>query len=276
MSKKVMSIILAIIIAALGISLAACSKNEGTGETTTSASTTLPVTNGKLIVGFDPEFPPMGFTDNDSKYVGFDLDCAKAVAAKLNRELVLKPIDWTAKDTDLNAGTIDCIWNGFTMTTVRLPQYTWTQPYMLNEQVIVVLKDSSYNTKADLAGKKYGIQEESSAIDALDANKEFKNSLGKSSVQKANTTVLTELEAGIVDFVIMDSVVANYMNVQKNGKYRIFEEALANENFGIGFKLGNETLRDEVQSALKSLYADGTLKTISNTWFGKDVFINMD
>ncbi len=282
MSKKVMSVILALIVGALCISLVACSDNTG-GETTTSSSTTVagtvPVTqraqDGKFIVGFDASFPPMGFTKDDGKYDGFDLDLAKAVAQKLGLEYVEKPIEWANKDTALSSGLVDCIWNGFTMSADRIDKYTWTDAYMNNDQVVVVLKSSSYNTLESLADKKCGVQKGSSAIDAIDANPQFKATIKDIIEKPDNTIILTDLNSGVIDFAVMDSVVANYMNTTSNGKYRILEKVLVSEKFGIGFNLGNTVLRDKVQTALKDLYADGTSKTISNKWFGKDVFINM-
>lgn len=282
MSKKVMSIVLAIIIAALGISLAACSNNNEDNTTTTGTTTTTaaPVTqrtpDGKFIVGFDASFPPMGFTKDDGTYDGFDLDIAKAVAAKLGLEYVEVPIVWDNKDMALEAGNIDCIWNGFTMhVDDRDDLYTWTDAYMLNQQVIVVLKNSKANDLAALEGKKCGVQAGSTAKSAIKENAQFEASIAEIIEKPDNNAVLTDLEAGVIDFAVMDSVVANYKNTQKNGAYKILSTVLADEEFGIGFNLGNTALRDKVQTALRELYADGSLKTISNKWFGKDVFINM-
>ena len=119
-----------------------------------------------LVVGFDAEFPPYGFRDETGNYTGFDLDLASAVANKLGMKVAYQPIDWDAKDSELNAGTIDCIWNGFTING-RENNYEWSDPYLDNKQVVVVKADSPIQANADLAGKKVEVQKESSAEAAL-------------------------------------------------------------------------------------------------------------
>ncbi|MCL2514294.1 MAG: amino acid ABC transporter substrate-binding protein [Oscillospiraceae bacterium] len=267
--------------------MAACGGgNGGTAATTTAAGTTagnttaaetqtVPMEGKKLTVGFDAGFPPMGFTDdkNKDKYIGFDLDLAKAVADYLKAELVLKPIDWKAKDTELEAGNIDCIWNGFTKNEDRLDKYAWTDAYMLNEQVVVVMKDSGYEKFDDLAGKKAGLQETSTAEAALDKAAELKASLADVVKSDDNTICLTNLESGVVDAVVMDSVVANYM-IAKSGKdYKVIGSPLSPEEYAVGFALTNAELRNTVEAAMKALVADGTFKDISVQWFGKDVIV---
>ncbi len=222
-----------------------------------------------FTVGFDKGFPPMGFVDNDGKYVGFDLDLAAEVAKRLNLELKLQPIAWDAKNMELDSGNIDCIWNGFTMNG-RENDYEWTAPYMDNRQVIVIRGDSDYPAPGSLSGKSVALQKDSSAVAALDANQAFKNDI---------TPVLTDtylnafmnLETGAVEAVLVDEIVARY-HMEKDGKnFKVMDEALASEQYGVGFKKGNTELRDKVQKALEDMAADGTMKTISEKWFGKDI-----
>ena len=228
--------------------------------------------NGTFIVGFDQDFPPMGFVGNDGEYTGFDLELAEEVANRLGMEFVPQPIAWDAKDMELNSGTIDCIWNGFTMN-VREDDYTWSEPYMDNSQVFVVASDSGITSFADLAGKIVEVQADSSAETALKDNTELAGTFGTLQTTPDYNTAFMDLEMGAVDAIAMDVIVAGYQIEQRgdNDSYLILEETLASEEYGIGFKKGNEELRDKVQTTLEEMAADGTLKTISDKWFGRDV-----
>lgn len=229
-------------------------------------------TDGTFIVGFDQDFPPMGFVGDDGEYTGFDLELAKEVAGRLGLEFVAQPIAWDAKDMELNSGTIDCIWNGFTMNG-REDDYTWSEPYMDNSQVFVVAADSGISSFADLAGKIVEVQADSSAEAALKDNTELTGSFGTLQTTPDYNTAFMDLEMGAVDAIAMDVIVAGYQMEQRDdgSGYVILEETLASEEYGIGFKKGNEELRDKVQATLEEMAADGTLKDISDKWFGRDV-----
>ena len=226
----------------------------------------------KFVVGFDAEFPPMGFMDDNGQYVGFDLDLAKEVANRLDYELVLQPIDWAAKDQELASGNIDCIWNGFTISG-REDSYTWSEPYMENDQVVVVNNGSGITTFDDLAGLTVAVQKDSSGLAALEDNQELTSTFGELIQEDSYLNALMDLESGSVDAIVMDEIVARY-EIQTSGKDMIvLDGAIASEEYGVGFLLGNEELRDKVQGALDEMAADGTLTQISNTWFGYDVTI---
>ena len=227
---------------------------------------------GKFIVGFDQDFPPMGFVGDDGQYTGFDLDLAKEVASRLNLEFVPQPIAWDSKDMELNSGTIDCIWNGFTMNG-REDAYTWSEPYMNNSQVVVVSADSGIEKLDDLAGKIVEVQADSSAEAALKDNTELSSTFGTLQTTPDYNTAFMDLEMGSVDAIAMDVIVAGYQIEQRgeSDKYVILDETLSSEEYGIGFKKGNEELRDKVQGALDEMAADGTMAEISEKWFGRDV-----
>ena len=225
---------------------------------------------GTFTVGFDQNFPPMGFVGDDGKHVGFDLDLAAEVAKRLNMELVLQPIAWDAKDKELESGNVDCVWNGFTMNG-REELYTWTEPYMDNEQVIVVRKDSGITTLADLAGKVVAAQIDSSAQYALEDKPELTSTFADLVITDNYETALMDLEAGAVDAVAMDEIVANYKIEKRGGNFAVLEESIASEQYGVGFLLGNTELRDKVQEELEEMAADGTMAKISEEWFGKDI-----
>ena len=229
-------------------------------------------TQKTFTVGFDQDFPPMGFVGDDGEYTGFDLDLAKEVADRLDMKFVPKPISWDAKDMELSSGGIDCIWNGFTMTG-REDKYTWSEPYLNNEQVFVVKKDSGINTLADLAGKVVEVQKESAAETAL--NDEEHADLMASFAQLLSVgeynTAFMDLESGAVDAVAIDIGVAQFQIEGKEDQYQILDETISSEQYAVGFFLGNTALRDEVQSTLLEMVEDGTFAEISNQYFGYDV-----
>ena len=245
-------------------------KKEETTTAGTTAAETAEAAGGTLIVGFDQDFPPMGFVGDNGEYTGFDLDLAKEVANRLGLEYKAQPIAWDSKDMELESGNIDCIWNGFTITG-REDDYTWTTPYMANKQVFVVANDSDIKSQADLAGKVVEVQADSSAEAALKENQDLANTFGQLLTTPDYNTAFMDLEQGAVDAVAMDVIVAGYQIKQRNADFKILDDSLSEEEYGIGFKKGNTELRDKVQGALEEMAADGTLAKISDEWFGEDV-----
>ena len=247
--------------------LAGCDNNATTpdnGEQTQTKTFT---------VGFDAEFPPYGYQDENGEYVGFDLDLAAEVCARNGWELVKKPINWDSKDMELETELIDCIWNGFTING-REDKYTWSTPYVDNSQVVVVGKDSGIASYADLAGKIVAVQADSSALAALTENEDGSNeeniALAESfeklvEVPDYNTAFMN-LEAGAVDAIAMDIGVAQYQLEQRGDAFVILDGTLAAEQYGIGFKLGNSELRDAVQKTLDEMAADGTFAKIAEKY----------
>ena len=265
------------------IMLAGCSSAKTAESTSASADTsaveskadenTTAVSENKttFTVGFDQDFPPMGFVGDDGEFTGFDLELAAEVAKRMGKEIKYQPISWDAKDMELTSGNIDCIWNGFSIQG-REDKYTWSKPYMKNDQVFVVKSDSSIDSIEDLAGKTVEVQTDSSAEAALKENTELANTFGKLQTVADYNTGFMDLEMGGVDAIAMDSVVANYQITKRGGNgFTVLDTPLSSEEYGVGFKLGNETLKNEVQKALEDMKADGTMKTISEKWFGKDV-----
>ncbi len=225
---------------------------------------------GTFTVGFDQEFPPMGFVGDDGEYTGFDLEVAKEVAERLGLEFVPQPVDWAAKDMELETGNIDCIWNGFTMTG-REDDYTWSEAYMANQQVFVVTAESGIKTLADLAGKVVEVQAESSAEAALKDDPDLTGTFGTLQTTPDYNTAFMDLQMGAVDAIAMDEVVARFQIEQRQVDFIVLDETLAAENYAVGFKKGNDTLKDQVQEQLEALAADGTLAKISEKWFDKDI-----
>ena len=257
---------------AIALALVSCSKNDSKAGT---ASQSDAVAKFVLRVGFDADFPPYGFRDENGNLVGFDLDLAKEVARRRGWAIELKPIDWDAKDAELNAGTINCIWNGFTING-REELYAWTKPYVDNSQIVLVKVNSGIEKLADLAGKVVEAQADSSGLAAIndESNAELKASFKKVIEVPNFNQAFMELEAGICEAVVVDEGVARSFVKQHADEYRILAEEVKSEQYGVGFKLGNEALRDQVQETLDEMIADNTFRTISEHWFdGKDVTI---
>lgn len=280
MKKRFVSAALA---AVMAFSMTACGSSNSAAETTaadteaaesqaeeTTAEEAKTTDGGTLIVGFDQDFPPMGFVGDDGEYTGFDLELAQEVAKRLGLEYKAQPIAWDSKDMELESGNIDCIWNGFTMTG-REDDYTWTEPYMANQQVFVVANDSDINRQADLAGKIVEVQADSSAEAALKEAPELTATFKELLTTADYNTAFMDLEQGAVDAIAMDVIVAGYQIQQRNADFKILDDSLSEEEYGVGFKKGNTELRDKVQSTLEEMAEDGTLQEVSEKWFSKDV-----
>ncbi|MET3208206.1 UNVERIFIED_CONTAM: polar amino acid transport system substrate-binding protein [Paenibacillus sp. PvR008] len=229
--------------------------------------------NSKLIIGIDDKFAPMGFRDENNELTGFDIDYAKATAEQMGKQVEFQPIDWSAKESELNSGRIDLIWNGYTITDERKEKVLFTKPYLKNSQVIALPAKSNLTKLDDLAGKNVGIQTLSSAADALDANP-IKSKLKSVSEYPDNVLALTDLKTGRLDAVVIDEVVAKYYMSKEPGTYKLLGESLAPEEYGIGVKKGNEELLTQLQSALDELHKNGKAAEISKKWFGEDKVLN--
>ena len=259
--KKILALVLVVTMAA-GILSGCGAKKSDEGRTFT--------------LGFDASFPPYGYQDDNGDYVGFDLDLAQEVCTRRGWTLKLQPIDWDSKDMELNSGAIDCIWNGFTLSDDRKDSYTWSDPYVDNSQVVVVKADAGISKLDDLAGKTVAVQADSSALEALqsddhkDLTASFKELL---QVPEYNTAFL-DLDSGAADAVALDVGVANYQIANRGSdKYKILDETLVSEVYAIGFKLGDETLRDEVQETLNEMKKDGKFEEIAEKWSLQDSII---
>lgn len=220
-----------------------------------------------FTVGFDAEYPPYGYMDETGEYTGFDLEMAQAVCDLQGWELVKTPIDWDSKDMELNAGTIDCIWNGFTMNG-REDEYTWSVPYIDNSQVIVVAEDSGIEDLAGLSGKIVGVQAASAALELLSEGgdqADLAATFGTLQQFPEYNSAFIELQAGSIDAIAMDIGVAQYQLKEKEG-FMILEESLNSEEYGIGFRVEDEELRDTVNEALFALLADGTFDELAEKY----------
>lgn len=249
-------------------------EEEATEEETTEAEATEEesaqeeaTTEGRTFtVGFDAEFPPYGYMDENGEYTGFDLDLAAEVCERNGWTLVKQPIDWDAKDMELSSGSIDCIWNGFTMNG-REDQYTFTVPYVDNSQVFVVKADSGITSPSDLAGKIVGVQKDSSALAALEGDAADLAATFAELTQFADyNTGFLNLDAGSIDAIAVDIGVADYQLESRGDDFVILDEKLATEQYAVGFKLGNTELKDQVEATLLEMADDGTFMEIAEKY----------
>jgi polar amino acid transport system substrate-binding protein len=229
----------------------------------------------KLVLGFDDTFVPMGFKDDKGEVVGFDIDLAKEVSKKIGKEITFQPIDWSMKETELNSGKIDFIWNGYTITKEREEKVSFSTPYLDNRQVIITLASSSINSKADLKGAKVGAQNQSSAVDAINKEAELLKSFndGKVYTFETNNDALMDLEAGRIDAVVADEILARYYIAKKGvGKYKVLKDDFGSETYGVGVRKSDKALLDKLNKAFDDMRNDGTAKKISEKWFGENIF----
>ncbi len=278
MKKSLLTRLFAGFAAAAVITACAGCNSGNTQQTTTAAPANTAASDDslqkvldakKLVLGLDASFPPMGFTNESNEIVGFDIDMAQEVCDRLGVELVKQPINWDNKEEDLNVGKIDCIWNGMSINASRAEAMNLSEPYMKNEMIFVVPGNSTVKTMDELKGKTVGVQTGSTAQEILEAS-ELYTSITVTPLED-NVTLLNQMELGFSDAVFLDSIVANYYITENNKDYVVLRGNLEAEEYAIGFRKADQTLRDKVQETLSAMKADGALGKISEKWFGSDV-----
>lgn len=223
-----------------------------------------------FVVGLDDTFAPMGFKDDSGEIVGFDVELAKEVAARIDMDVTFQNIDWDLKESELNNGSIDCIWNGYSITEPRKQQVLFSDAYLDNKQIIITLKDSDIKTKADLNGKVVAVQKNSSAYEAVSQDEAFVESLdgGKLVQFDTNNDCFMDLEAGRCDAIVVDETLARYyMKQQANDIYKVLDEDFGKEEYAIGFRKDDQDFRNQVNDALNEMKQDGTFDEIKDRWF---------
>ena len=242
---------------ALTAILAACGKNEPASSTAAAPAPVAAAT--KLVVGLDDNFPPRGVRDEKNELVGFDIDMAREVAKRANIEVEFKPIDWNAKEAELLGKRVDALWNGLTILEERKEKILFSDPYMVNKQIIIVKAGSPIKGKADMVGKIVGAQEGSSAVTAMTKDKELSDKFKQTKLFGDNIAAMMDLETGRLDVVVVDEVVGRYYVNKKP------------ENYGVGFRKDDEATRNKVNDVLTEMKKDGKAAEIAQKWFGADV-----
>ncbi len=222
-------------------------------------------------MGLDDTFAPMGFRDEKGNLAGFDIDLANEAAKRMGITINFQPIDWTMKETELNAGNIDFIWNGYTITDSRKEKVNFSQTYLENSQIIVVLAGSDVKTKAELAGKSVAVQAESSALDAVNTDPDFVSSLKELVEFSTNNEAFMDVEAGRSEALVVDEVLARYYMKQKGQeKYRVLEENFGDEEYAVGVRKSDTELLKKLNDAFDQMRSDGTYEKIYAKWFSEN------
>ena len=230
----------------------------------------------KVVIGLDDSFVPMGFREKNGKLVGYDVDLAKAVFKQYGIKVDFQTIDWSMKETELKNGTIDLLWNGYSMNPSREKKVAFSRPYLDNRQVLVTKKSSHIDGLSGMAGKSLGVQNGSTGAAVLDAKpKLLKDKIKNKSAVLYDTfpDALIDLNANRIQGILMDQVYADYYVDHQKDKnaYQVYEsKQLPAEYFGVGMRKGDKTLRKKINQGLGRLQKDGQLRQINEKWFGKD------
>lgn len=254
--------------------LSACGNGETDEEAGGGEAGGSSASYDSLVVGLDDTFPPMGFRDDNGDLVGFDIDLAKEVGERLDIEMDFQAIDWSLKETELDAGNIDLIWNGYTVTPEREEKVLFSEPYMENSQMIVVSEDSDIQTKEDLEGKVVAAQQSSSAVDAInDDEGDYPASFANGEVVQypSNNDVFNDLISGRADAIVVDEVMGRYyMSLNDDFAYRVLEDNFGEEVYAVGMRKEDTALKEEFDAALQEIIDDGTYDEIYGKWFAEE------
>ena len=267
MKKRIFAPVAAVVALVAALALSACGASPAAGAQGSAGSSSGDA-GGEittLMVGFDQAYPPYGYVGDDGEFTGLDLELAAEVAKRNDWELKLEPIDWDAKDTLLNSGAITCIWNGFTMEG-REDDYTFSDPYMLNAQVVVVRADSGIESFEDLAGKTVITQVDSAAEEVLNGDMaDLTATFASLETIGDYNTAFMQLESGAVDAVACDLSIAQYQMAGKD-TYKQLDEQLSTEHYAVGFKKGDTALAEKVTETLKEMDEDGFVKELCDKY----------
>ncbi|MDT2759776.1 amino acid ABC transporter substrate-binding protein [Enterococcus xiangfangensis] len=254
------------------VTLTACGKKEASGDDSWKTIEK----DKKVTIGLDDTFVPMGFKDKDGKIVGFDVDLAKEVFKEYDIEADFQPIDWSMKESELDNGTIDLIWNGYTVTKSREKKVLFSDAYAQNEQVLVTKKDSNITKAEGMKGKILGAQEGSSGYEAFNNQTKILKDIVKendATLYASFNEAMIDLENGRIDGLLIDKVYADYYLKQagKLAAFNIFSVGFKNEDFAVGARKGDKELVKKINSTFKELQENGKYGEISKKWFGEEL-----
>ena len=229
-----------------------------------------------ITVGFDNTFVPMGFEEKNGNYAGFDIELAKYVSKKLGITVHFQPIDWDMKETELQNGTIDAIWNGYSATDERREKVAFTIPYMQNTQILVVKKTSGIHSVEDMTGKVLGAQNGSSGMLDFEEHPEvLKNRVkgGDADQYQSVNEAIIDLKNDRIDALLIDRVYADYYLTTEGiaDEYDTIPSGFESESFAVGVRPPDKKLLEALNQAFKELYQEGIFQQISQKWFGDDV-----
>jgi len=272
MKKRLISLLLlSLVLVGLTTTLSGC-ENVTTRADTQDTWTKIKK-RGTVVVGLDDSFVPMGFREKSGKLVGYDIDLARAVFKLYGVKVSFQTIDWSMNATELRNGTIDLIWNGYTKNPQREKVVAFSNTYLKNKQVLVSLKKNHINSFNDMTGKTLGAQSGSSGYESLENNpKLLKDKIAKKTPIQYDTftNAFLDLNAGRIKGLLIDSVYANYYikHEANSAAYTETQGTFGSEDFAVGLRKGDTTMKAKINAGLKTLKANGTLAKINKKWFG--------
>ncbi|MFU2203981.1 transporter substrate-binding domain-containing protein [Streptococcus hyovaginalis] len=272
MKKKLWTVLVTLVASLI---LIACGSSKS-AEKTSSDNWETYKKEKTITIGFDNTFVPMGFKDKSGKNVGFDIDLANAVFKEYGIKVKWQPINWDLKETELENGNIDLIWNGYSVTKERAKKVAFTNAYMKNEQVLVTKKSANITDFSGMTGKVLGAQSGSSGYEAFSDSPKVLKDLVKdndATQYETFTQALIDLKNDRIDGLLIDRVYANYYLEQEGDidNYNIITGDFEGEDFAVGARKADKTLVANINKAFEKLYQDGQFQEISDKWFGEDV-----
>jgi polar amino acid transport system substrate-binding protein len=247
----------------LTLLLCACHRSETSARS--AGSDPAPAPNGRLLVGFDADFPPFSFVDDEGRQAGFDYELAGAVCAAQGWEFVPVFMSWDEKDDLLDSGQIDCIWSCFSITS-RENDYAWSVPYLDNQFVVVTRDALPIRKLADLADRRVCVQSSTSLANILVGEYAgLTATFSELCLMDDNETAMLYLTAGKTDACVLDLAAAGYFLSRYDGQLRLLSDVLSNDQCGVAFRRG-DARAETVSRALQAMQADGSLAALADKW----------
>lgn len=265
MKKRLTVLVLAFAMIFTMVALTACG-GGGSSDSGESAEESFTFKHG-----YDKDFPPYSYIGDDGETTGFDVELAQAVCELNGWGYEGVPINWDAKEAELESGSIDCIWSGFTKSPDREPKFAWSDPYSVNTIKIMVLEGSDIKSTADLAGKKVGVQGSTSAQEMLETPnaeggaEDLMNTFAAFEKYDTYTVAVNDLKAGAIDAIAIDVTTGDYQMTKVEG-LAYLDEDVCQEVYAIGFRTDDTDLRDQVNAALKTLAENGKMDEIGQKY----------
>ncbi|MBQ6439156.1 MAG: transporter substrate-binding domain-containing protein [Mogibacterium sp.] len=266
MKKRLTVLVLAFAMIFTMVALTACGGGGGDSSSDSAAEEAFTFKHG-----YDKDFPPYSYIGDDGQTTGFDVELAQAVCELNGWNYEGVAINWDAKDAELESGSIDCIWSGFTKSPDREPKFAWSDPYSVNTIKIMVLDGSDIKSSADLAGKKVGVQGSTSAQEMLETPnaeggaEDLMKTFASFEKYDTYTVAVNDLKAGAIDAIAIDVTTGDYQMTKVDG-LAYLDEDVCQEVYAIGFRTDDTDLRDQVNAALKTLAENGKMDEIGQKY----------
>lgn len=227
----------------------------------------------KVVVGIDDTFVPMAFRDKHGNLEGYDIELAKATFEKMGLEPDFQTIDWSMNQTELATGHIDVIWNGYTINDQRKEKVAFSEPYHSDRLVLLNKAYAAITKPADMKGKTLAVQNGSAGAESLRKEPQYLQTYLTKDVAQYDTydKAINDVKVGRVDAVLIDGDYANYYLAHEklNQPLKTVKTEFPPDEYGVGFRKEDKTLRNKVNQTLDELAQDGTKAKLSKKYFGR-------